>query len=191
MFQHKFDGRGAGEEGALAQKVYDATCLFHGIKFKKANRREDCEGVDRFQENGVDVWIKVDIKGRKKKLPKPHTAWIEMSTTGPDNIGTGWINKDKYIAQMMVYEKDNKIVEVNYGLYDAKDMVSLLKKKVNFFSKAREGTLYELYTRWTNRSPRGTMTVVTYEDIESLPSFKKLTVPTNLLKEIQEFYQYA
>lgn len=56
--QHKYDNRKAGNEGMLAEKIYQQSC---GESYRLANKREDCDGTDFVHESK-----KVDVKARKK-----------------------------------------------------------------------------------------------------------------------------
>jgi hypothetical protein len=181
--QHKYDKRGASVEGQLAENLFREVCRLHKQNFLNSSLKEDCAGVDGYLDGRP-----IDVKARKNRIPA-NTCWVEVSKAG-GTVGTGWAYHDKYIAQQMVYEEDNKIIKMQYGIYYTPDMVELMKRKVNFKAKAEVGTLYELYTRWWNGEHRGTMTVVPYSDLESLPSFQVLVVPPTLWSKIKAFYKY-
>lgn len=179
--EHKYDKRGAGQEGIFAQELYDLACQEANRKMRKANIKEDCDGVDRFEGNK-----KIDIKGRKFRMPI-NTAWIEVAAAGKP-VGTGWAYKSKWIAQLMVPEEKKILVNAFFGEYHTDDLIDLLNKKVDFKSDVSCGKLYELYTRWTDDEHRGTMTIVAYTDLESLKSFKALPVPLYKWNEVRRFY---
>ena len=168
-FAHPLDKRGSTSEGQLAEDLYKK-CHKKGLK--EATNEQDKRGVDCFK-NGK----KIDIKARKKRLPEPHTCWIEISMNGGE-IGTGWAYKDKYIAQMMVYEKDNKIDKVIFGEYYAPDLINVLDKKVDWNSNlTNRGEIYKLYSRYNKLGKIERMTILTYKDLESLPSFQVIEIP--------------
>lgn len=179
--RHKYDNRGAGNEGIWAQELYDFCCSEVGRKLKNATIKEDCAGVDRYDGNRA-----IDVKSRKFRLPI-HTCWIELAASG-GSIGSGWAYKPKWIAQLMIYEKENHLTKAIFGEYNTNDLVDLLKTKVDFNSKAYSAELYKLYTRWTDGKHRGTMTIVTYEDLESLKSFAPLEVPECKFDEVKQKY---
>lgn len=181
--KHKYDKRGAGEEGELAENLFREVCRLHKQNFLNSSIKEDCAGVDGYLDGRP-----IDVKARKNRIPA-NTCWIEVSKAG-GVVGTGWAYHDKYIAQLMVYEEANKIIKMQFGIYHTPDVVELMKQKVNFDSKANKGTLYELYTRWWDGQHRGTMTVLPYSDLESLASFHILEVPATLWGKVKAFYQY-
>jgi len=183
--KHKLDTRGASKEGELAEYLYDKTCEFHKETFREATKKEDCAGYDRFHKDKI-----VDVKARKFKLPGPHTFWVELSAAR-QTIGTGWAYKDKHTSTLMVYEENNQIKNVIFGTFDNKDLIKLVKEKVDFTSNVFKGTLYKVYTRTWNGEHRGDTTVITYSDLESLPSFKSMKVPEGLWGKIAHFYNYG
>lgn len=178
MHNHKYDKRGAANEGQFAEQLYDKIC-----PSTHTTKQENCQGVDRIYQNK-----KIDIKARKNKIP-PHTTWIELAAANKP-IGSGWAYKDKHIAQLMIYEQNKTITNAIFGEYHTKDLIILLNQKVNFNSKATYGKTYEVYTRYTNKEHRGSMTVITYQDLESLPSFICIDIPQEFWPEIREFYGY-
>jgi len=181
--RHKYDKRGAGDEGKFAENLFREVCRLYKQNFLNSSLKEDCAGVDGYLDGRP-----IDVKARKNRIPA-NTCWIEVSKAG-GVVGTGWVYHDKYIAQQMVFEEDNKIIKMQYGTYHTPDVVELMKQKVNFDSKANKGTLYELYTRWWDGQHRGTMTVLPYSDLESLASFHILEVPETLWGKVKAFYQY-
>lgn len=182
--KHKYDKRGAGAEGEFAENLFREVCRIHKQNFKNSSIKEDCSGVDGYLDGRP-----IDVKARKNRQP-PNTCWVEVSKAG-GTVGTGWAYHDKYIAQLMVYEEDNKVLKVQYGIYRTNDLVELMKSKVNFESKASKGAVYELYTRWWDGQHRGTMTVMPYSDLESLKSFQILEVPNTLWDRVKAFYEYS
>ena|SRR5581483_2664576 len=181
MEPHKYDRRGANDEGKFAQALYDLSCQGAGRKYREANIKEDCEGVDRYVGGKA-----VDVKGRKFRIP-PNTCWVETSASGKPH-GTGWVYKPKWIAQLMVFEQDHYITNCIFGEYHTSDLLEVMNKKVDYKSTASRGELYKLYTRWTDGKHRGTMTVVTYEDLQSLKSFSVLPVPRCKWDEARRIY---
>lgn len=181
--RHKYDKRGAGVEGELAENLFREVCKLHKQNFLNSSIKEDCAGVDGYLDGRP-----IDVKARKNRIPA-NTCWVEVAKAG-GVVGTGWSYHDKYVAQQMVYEEGNKIIKMQYGIYHTPDVVELMKRKVNFKSKADIGTLYELYTRWWDGQHRGTMTVLPYSDLESLPSFQALIVPPTLWIKVKAFYNY-
>ncbi len=73
MDPHKYDRRGANDEGKFAQDLYDLACTEAGRKVRQANVKEDCEGIDRYIGNKA-----IDVKARKFRMPI-NTCWIEVS----------------------------------------------------------------------------------------------------------------
>lgn len=181
MDNHKYDRRGAGDEGRFAQELYDLSCQEAGRKYREASIKEDCEGIDRYIGDKA-----VDVKARKFRMPI-NTCWIEISAAGK-SVGTGWVYKPKWIAQLMVFEEKKMLTNCIFGEYHTSDLVDLMKEKVDFNSKADCGKVNQLYTRWTDGQHRGTMTVITYEDLESLKSFSKLAVPRYKWDEVRRIY---
>ena len=181
--KHKYDKRGAGDEGEFAENLFKEVCRLHKRNFCNSNLKEDCAGVDGYLDGRS-----LDIKARKNRIPK-NTCWIEISKAG-GTVGTGWAYHDKHVAQLMVYEEASNIVNTQFGIYRTTDIVTLIKQKVNFDSKASKGVVYELYTRWWDKQHRGTMTVIPYSDLESLASFQPLAIPRNLWERIRAFYGY-
>jgi len=181
MENHKYDRRGAGDEGRFAQQLYDLACKEVGCKYREANIKEDCQGIDRYVGDRA-----VDIKGRKFRMPK-NTCWAEISAAGGP-VGSGWSYKDKWIAQLMVFEEENMLINVIFGEYHTSDLVDLMKAKVDFTSKATCGEVYKLYTRWTDGQHRGTMTVIPYTDLQALKSFSILPVPRYKWDETRRIY---
>lgn len=181
METHKYDRRGANDEGKFAQALFDLSCKEAGRVYRVASVKEDCAGIDRYVGDKD-----LDIKGRKFRMP-PNTCWIETSASGKGHK-TGWGFKPKWIAQLMVFEQDRYLTNCIFGEYHTSDLVELMDKKVNYNSKADSGKLYELYTRWTDGQHRGTMTVVSYEDLQSLKSFSALPVPRYKWDEVRRIY---
>lgn len=179
MFRHKFDKRKSGEEGAYAEYVYGEI-----TKFKKTGKKEDCAGIDF--EGGIDV------KARKKGLPGPHLTWLELAASMRE-MGTGWAYADKYVAQMMCYEEDNHLVDVIFGEYYVPDLKILLAK-VDFSKLVdKKDCFYKLYSRphpLYKDTHSGIMTVVTYDDLKSLPSFKERLVPREYWSRLLSIYCY-
>lgn len=183
MKNHKYDKRGAGDEGEFAENLFREVCKLHKQTFRNSNLKEDCAGVDGYLDGRS-----IDVKARKNRIPK-NTCWIEVSKAG-GTVGTGWAYHDKHIAQLMAYEEDNNLTKTHYGIYHTPDVVALMKEKVDFKSNASKGKVYELYTRWWDGQHRGTMTVLTYADLESLPSFQALEIPRNLWERVRAYYEY-
>lgn len=190
MQPHKHDRRGASEEGKFAQDLYEFCCKDTGRGFKTASIKEDCAGIDAHINmlDNVNATLSksVDVKGRKFRMP-PNTCWIETSASGKAH-GTGWAYKPKWIAQLMVFEQDGYLTNCIFGEYHTSDLVELMDKKVDYNSKASYGKIYELYTRWTDGQHRGTMTIVSYEDLQSLKSFSTLAVPRHKWDEVCRIY---
>lgn len=181
MERHKYDKRGANDEGIFAQNLYDLSCKEAGRKLREASVKEDCQGIDRYDGDRA-----IDIKARKFRMPI-NTCWIEVSKAG-GSVGTGWAYKPKWVAQLVVVEQEKMLVDVYFAEYHTTDVVDLMNAKVDFKSVADRGKLYELYTRWTDGQHRGTMTVITYEDLQSLKSFSKLPVPRYQWDEVRRIY---
>lgn len=183
MEPHKYDSRGANDEGQFTENLFKEVCRLFKQNFHVGSLKEDCAGVDGYLDGK-----KLDIKSRKFRQPI-NTAWMEIAKAGGP-IGSGWSYHDKLIAQSMVFAEENQIVKAQFGIYQAKDAVELIENKVNFNSKASKGVLHELYTRWHNGEHRGTMTVLSYADLESLSSFRILEIPRNLWEKVRAFYGY-
>ncbi len=181
--KHKYDNRGAGAEGELAENLFSETCRKYKEDYKLASVKEDCAGVDGYL-NGS----KVDVKARKFRQP-PNTCWIEISKAGC-GLRSGWVYNPKLIAQLMVYEENKTMIKAQFGIYHTNDLVKLLEEKVDFSSKVSYGQVYKLYTRWFDGLHRGTMTVIPYSDLESLPSFNKFNIPENSISKLKAFYNY-
>ncbi len=181
MEPHKYDRRGASDEGKFAQDLYDLSCKEAGRKYREANIKEDCEGIDRYVGDKA-----VDVKARKFRMPK-NSAWAEVSAAGR-SVGTGWSYKKKWIAQLMVWEAERMLTDVYFGEYHTSDLVDLMNSKVDFNSQADCGKVYQLYTRWTDGQHRGTMTVIPYEDLLTLKSFNVLSVPRYKWDEVRRIY---
>ncbi len=186
MDSHRYDRRGANEEGLMAESLWDEAMILLGEKSSPAGVREDCEGTDR-------LWRKrkVDVKARKNRIA-PHCAWIELAKVN-SAIGTGWGYSDKWIAQLMVYEELRYIVNVQFGVYLANDLKAVIESKVDFNKLADKGTLHQLYARKGEKSGeahRGIMTVLHYDDLEALPSFEVIEVPKSLWPKVRIRYGY-
>ena len=184
MVKHKLDVRQAYKEGDFAEYLYDLTNKYYGISLTSATVEQDCSGIDRIKDKK-----EIDIKSRKGRKP-PHMVWIELSAA-EKNIGTGWAYKDKYTAQMMVYENNKFVNDVIFGEFYNPDLVeNVLKNKVDFDSRVSVQTLYKVYTRISYGKHRGDMTLVNYEDLESLESFKRFDVPREYWQLVVDFYEY-
>jgi hypothetical protein len=186
MNPHKYDRRGASQEGDWAEALFDEVCKLRKENVKTVSVKEDCEGVDRII-NGK----KCDIKARKNRL-SPNCTWIELAKVA-GAIGSGWAYANKWIAQLMVYEESKWITDVKFGLYHTKDLKEVIEKKVDVNSLTKQGELYKLYMRTDDRYKevhRGIMTVLHYDDLTSLESFLPIDVPKPLWNKVRIQYGY-
>ena len=181
MENHKYDRRGAGDEGRFAQGLYDLSCKEAGRKYREASIKEDCQGIDRYVGDRA-----IDAKARKKGLTA-HLCWVEVAKAG-GSLRSGWSFKNKWIAQMMLYEEKKVLTRAIFGEYHTSDLIEFLEAKVDWNSNADYGKLYQLYTRWTDGEHRGMMTVISYADIESFKSFSALDIPRWKWEECRKQY---
>lgn len=178
-FRHKFDKRGAKEEGALAAWLATLT-----RSFVNGTEEEDYNGID-----GWDDGDGVDYKGRKD-CP-PNTMYMEITKAGGTEFRSGWVYQDKYIYALMVYSEDNVITNIKFGKVHCSDLKKIVEEKVDLDSRSTKDTLYEVYYRTWEGQHRGNTTLLTYSDVESCPSFESVPLPKEFWHHVEYVYQYS
>ncbi len=177
-FVHKLDKRYAWVEGAFAVWL-----AFQTRSLKLGTKNEDLAGIDVWDDDDG-----VDIKGRKD-CP-PNTMYIETAKAGQPNTETGWVHADKFIYSLMVYSENNIITNIKFGKVHCNDLVTVIKEKVDFNSNSWKDTVYKIYHRMWEGQHRGDTTLITYNDVESCPSFESVQLPKQFWEHVRDVYTY-